>query len=420
MLRFQYGQNDAIEAVARNRASLFTGLVLVLLTGIPRNYDQTWLLESPFWLVGPLIFSFFSGSFLFLILYFGFIRRHLEAPKPKQAQWRCFISLFWMTAPVAWLYAIPVERFMTSYHAAQANLALLAIVSLWRVLLMARIISVMQKTPFLRALGWVLVPACLEVLLVVILTALFGGDFSRQIMAAMSGMRNAPEKVLMTAALNNVFTTALILLPIVLILLAVFRFRKTVPPFPEAGEGQMPVRTLCLLAAIWIAIAVPAQIEQYRFVTHAKLIETGKYRQSVDYLSHYTRKDFPASRRIEPNPYEYQVWEQLPNIMAVLQPSDPEWIRRLYLEHMDVMFSHYGLECGPSELVQMFAALERLPEGKDWIERNYSELSKINMAMMVRMGNEPDRKSTPAAQQLTNVLQRLGVDLSTLKQPEHP
>jgi len=249
MMRFQFGQADAIETVARNRASFFTGLVLVLLTSIPRNYDQAYFMESPFWLVGPLIFSFFSGSFLFLILYFGYIRRHLEASKTilKKAQWRCFMSLFWMTAPVAWLYAIPVERFMTSYPAAKANLTLLAIVSLWRVLLMARIISVMQKMKFVRALGWVLVPACFEVLLVAVLSTIFSGDFSRQIMASMSGMRNAPEKELMMSALGNIFMTALILLPIVAILLALRRFRETVRPFPEVGPGQLPVRMLCVL-----------------------------------------------------------------------------------------------------------------------------------------------------------------------------
>jgi len=422
MTRFQLGQSEAIEAVAGNRTSLFTGLVLVLLTAIPRNYDQTYFLESPFWLAGPLIFSFFSGSFLFLILYYGFIRRHLEARKiiSNKAQWRCFMSLFWMTAPIAWLYAIPVERFLGSYQAAEANLTLLALVSLWRVLLMARIISVMQKIKFVRALGWVLVPACLEVLLVVVLGAIFSGDLGRQIMADMSGMRNAPEKILLAAAQNDVSMAAALLLPVVLILLRVFRIRETVRPFPEASPGRFPARTLCVLAAIWIAIAIPAQLEQYRFVTHAKLIETGQYRQSVDYLSHYTRKDFPASRRIEPDPYDYQVWKELPEIMAVLQPSDPEWIRRLYLEHMEVMFSHRWLDCGPAALVQMFAALERLPGGKDWIERNRSELSKIKGAIATHWVDAENPKPAPEAQQLTNVLRRLGVDLTKIPETGNP
>jgi len=33
--------------------------------------------------------------------------------------------------------------------------------------------------------------------------------------------------------------------------------------------------------------------------------------------------------------------------MASLQPMDPEWIRRLYLDDMEVLFSHYWLMCKP-------------------------------------------------------------------------
>src|SRR5436190_1804978 len=126
MLGFQFGGKAAIEAVARSRSALPTGIALVLLTGIARNYDQKFILESPLWLIGPLIFSFFSGTFLFAIVYWGFSRRHLGAAGtlPSSGQWRRFMALFWMTAPVAWLYAIPVERFLSSYRAAQANLTL--------------------------------------------------------------------------------------------------------------------------------------------------------------------------------------------------------------------------------------------------------------------------------------------------------
>jgi hypothetical protein len=423
MLRFQFGQRDAIETVARSRAALSTGLALVLLTAIPRNYDQSFFLESPLWLFGPPIFSAFSGTFLFLILYHGFIRRHLEAPQTisKAAQWRSFMSLFWMTAPVAWLYAIPVERFLNSYHAAQANLTLLAIVSLWRVLLMARVSSVLLKIKFLRALGWVLVPACLEVLLVVVGSVVFGGRASQQIMAGMAGMRNAPEENLIALALGNVFTGALVVLPAVVGLLAARRFSAGVQPFPKPAAAPLPVWPLLALAAAWIAIAALPQLEQYHFVTHAQLVEAAKYRESVDYLAQYARKDFPASRRMEPNPYEYQVWEQLPEIMATLKPSDPEWIRRLYLDHMEVMFSHYYLHSSFAGQVQMLAALERLPEGKAWIERNRSQLSKLDLADRHHgTDGTPDPATTLALQQLRDSLQRLGVDPKSLDQSGNP
>src|SRR5262249_13168363 len=83
VLRFVFGNADAIRAVSRNRAALWTSIVLVLLTGVARNYDQTFFLESPMWLIGPLVFSFFSGSFLYVILIRGFARRHFPEENRK-------------------------------------------------------------------------------------------------------------------------------------------------------------------------------------------------------------------------------------------------------------------------------------------------------------------------------------------------
>jgi len=153
------------------------------------------------WLLGPLAFSFFSGSFLYAILIRGFARRHFSKERRNERQWITFMALFWMTAPVAWLYAIPVERFLDPYRAAQGNIALLAIVSLWRVLLMSRVLSVLFEIHFVRALGWVLLAAVLEV----IVGALFGGSFSRRILAGMAGMRNAPEDALFGSVLGFVW-----------------------------------------------------------------------------------------------------------------------------------------------------------------------------------------------------------------------
>src|SRR5207245_4538618 len=99
----------------------------------------------------------------------------------NEKQWATFMAAFWMTAPIAWLYAIPVERFLDSYHAAQANIALLSIVSLWRVLLMSRVLAVLFEIHFLRALGWVLFAAPLEVIVVVFFGAFFSGSFSKHI-----------------------------------------------------------------------------------------------------------------------------------------------------------------------------------------------------------------------------------------------
>lgn len=73
LLLFQIGRAGAIRSVAGARYLLHVGIALVLITSVPRNYDQTYIGEVPWWPVLPLLFSFFSGSFLFWVVNRGFI-----------------------------------------------------------------------------------------------------------------------------------------------------------------------------------------------------------------------------------------------------------------------------------------------------------------------------------------------------------
>ena len=110
LLYYQFGNAEAIRRVAGNRYLVAVGAALVLITSVPRNYDQTYIGEVPWWPVIPLLFSFVSGSFLFWVLNRGFIKD--AEGEPARSKYWMFLGLFWMTAPVAWLYGIPVERFM--------------------------------------------------------------------------------------------------------------------------------------------------------------------------------------------------------------------------------------------------------------------------------------------------------------------
>src|SRR5215471_20886847 len=197
-LWYLFGQRRAILELATWRQGIWAGLILVVLTGVARNYDQEFILENPLkWLLGSLLFSIVSGSWLYVVLYGWFARREMkyaEAGKPGYwSGWRLFMGLFWLTAPAAWLYAIPVERFADSLTAAKLNLALLAVVSLWRVLLMARVMQVVTAVSFWLALVWVLLASAVEVCVVFF----FGGGFAKAIMSAMGGLRNSPEEDLL-------------------------------------------------------------------------------------------------------------------------------------------------------------------------------------------------------------------------------
>lgn len=410
ILGFVTGNASAIREAACNRASLWTGVVLVLLTGIARNYDQNFVLESPLWLIGPLAFSLFSGSFLYAILIRGFARRHMPEESQNESRWATFMALFWLTAPVAWLYAIPVEHFLNSYQAAQANIALLAIVSVWRVLLMSRVISVLLEIPFRRAMGWVLVGAALEVIVVVFLGLFFGGGFSRRILAGMSGMRNAPEENLLSSVLGFVWTWSWAVLILTAIVLAAKRFQGEARPLPKLAPGRLPWILLGSLTVVWIAIAIGPQREQQHFVTHETLVSKSAYAEALAYLERYQQSDFPPGRRLEPNPYEYRVWEHLPPTIALLKPDTTPWIRQVYLSHLTATLSHhYSGYDSLTNVAAMVMAIEQLPEGRDWLQTNQTALARQGLGRWHAREDSTNLVELAARTNILETLSRMGM-----------
>lgn len=408
--RFLFGSASAIKEVARNGAALWTGIALVLLTGIARNYDQSYFLATPMWLIGPLAFSFFSGSFLYGVLIRGLARQHLPEERRNESQWTTFMAVFWMTAPVAWLYAIPVERFLDSYQAAQANIALLGIVSLWRVLLMSRILAVLVEIPFLRAAGWVLIAASLEVITVLFLGLFFSGEFSRRILAGMAGMRNAPEETLLSAVLGNVWVGAWVVLFVSAVALALHPFEGSIRPLPKAAGGKAPWFSLLALSLLWTGIAIRPQKEQRRFVTHAALVEKADYQDALEYLAQHAPSDFPPGRRLEPNPYEYRVWRDLPPTIAQLTPETATWIRQLYLRHLAATLSHrYSGYHSLTNVAPMLSALERLPESKEWLSTNQVALARVGLGLRHGSSESVDTAELIARTNILSALSRMGM-----------
>ena len=164
-MEIQRVRRSAIEEVARSKAAFVTGVLLVLITTIPRNYDQLAISEQPLrWIFGPLVFSAGSGTFLFVFVYLLRTALKTKGGKAEKIQgttgsWIGFMGLFWMTAPVAWLYAIPVEQWMSLEAAARFNIALLAVVAFWRVALMVRVLNLVTGAGWFRCLVVVLLPS---------------------------------------------------------------------------------------------------------------------------------------------------------------------------------------------------------------------------------------------------------------------
>ena len=167
---FQYltGKREAILRIANTPSAIWLGMLFVMSAAFAREYDAEDLRSDPWYLAVPLVASLVT-SFLLYVLVYGLSLVRLPEKRPFWTGYRSFLSLYWMTAPLAWLYAIPVERFLSASGATSANLWLLAIVSIWRVLLITRVVMVLFGAS-LAAIWTVMLFADTVVLAILMLT----------------------------------------------------------------------------------------------------------------------------------------------------------------------------------------------------------------------------------------------------------
>lgn len=149
------GNRSAILAFAQNPRTVWLGLILVFSAGFAREYDHEDLLRQPWHLLVPLMASLLTSFLLFCLIHVLAIHRGAETAGFRKG-YRTFLGLYWMSAPLAWVYAIPVERFLPPEGAVFANMVLLAFVSFWRVVLIVRVIVVVYLAKTLTVLPVVL------------------------------------------------------------------------------------------------------------------------------------------------------------------------------------------------------------------------------------------------------------------------
>jgi hypothetical protein len=137
-LRFLAFQNAPIAAEDRGRF-IKAALVCTWIAGIGRYWDHP---EAFWWQyagLGSVAYVFVLAALLWLV----------GLPlAPRSWSYRNVLLFVAMTSPLAWLYAVPVERFMELQSAARANVWFLAVVAVWRVALLLRHVAITS------ALGW--------------------------------------------------------------------------------------------------------------------------------------------------------------------------------------------------------------------------------------------------------------------------
>lgn len=202
------------------------GLVLAWIAGIGRYWDHPTAGLAQQSGVGSVAYVFALSALLWLML------RPLGAHRRSYAALAAMVGL---TSPLAWVYALPVERWTSVDTAIPLNLAFLAVVALWRVALFVRYLRVgcgLSRPGVL---------VCAALPLSVIVTALTMLNLEHAVLDLMGGLRReAPAERVIDETYRTVVTITILswwtLLPLLLGYSALaWHARQPQPPQRESS-----------------------------------------------------------------------------------------------------------------------------------------------------------------------------------------
>lgn len=331
VFRFLIGDRNAILRIAATPWALLVGAVLVMSAGIARNYDHLDLLHDWEWIYGPFAASVVTSLFVFIWVHSGI---GLHAVRTARSDYLTFLSLVWLTAPCAWLYGIPVERFTDIYTATQWNIGFLVAVSLWRVFLMVRAVRVLSGAPWPRVTLLILAPASIEMF--------FGSTVkSMSLVGVMGGVRLPPHNRLLLEASH--MTTALSFWVCILSIVGLFLFRGKATNALSRLKARFPVKAAILAAAcfgVWILAAFPGYKQVHNRQVLRSLIRQQRYAEAVAFASIRQREDFSTIHYLPPAPDEYQYSFPI-ECLDHLKPDSPVWLREEWTANAIEFFKAY-------------------------------------------------------------------------------
>lgn len=322
ILRFLCGSREAILQIAGCRQATWVGMVLAVLAGFAREYDQESVLHTPWYFLIPLAVSCGLTVLLYLVCW-------------SSTDWKGFMPLLrcvWFCSPMVLLYAIPVERLSDPLVATRSNLCFLGIVSMWRVCLASRVVSVLLQVGFLRAFLQVMFLADSMVAVAMI-------NFPIPLLQVMGGIQYSPVEEVVVSVAKDALFLSILSWPVWLILYCISCF--TIPAAammncPECLVNRSVwgvVGALAGLALVGLWIAQPEQQERYRV---EQLVEMNQYNEAIQFMSLQPRDAFPALW--EPPP---SIWRrpetQLFSLLEAVhhhQPPASQWVQDVYIDKL--------------------------------------------------------------------------------------
>ena len=366
LLLYLIGDRRAILDLAADRRALWAGLLFVLSAGLARDYDGEDLLREPWHLLIPVGASL-AASFLLFLAACGSLFLRREGRPPFLTAYRSFLTLFWMTAPLAWLYAVPYERFLSPGGATSANLWTLALVAAWRVALMVRVVSVLTGRGVGPSVFLVMAFADAAALTAVYL-------MPKPVIGFMGGVRLTEAERAVGGTTVLVMFLGILSAPLWLIggLIAFCTGRPTwqVPASStgseRSGRGVWALAVASL--AVWIPILPFTQAEQ-RLRTRVEAdLRGGRVAEGLAVMSAHDPADFPP--QWEPPP-RVGYGETSPDVLEVMDVLSAEgcapWVRACYVDKLrrsiDRALAFIYHPRRGAELARLVRVLQRIPEG---------------------------------------------------------
>jgi len=380
VVAYLFGKRSAIERIATCPQAVLLGLAFVISAGFAREYDGEDLLHEPWHLALPLAASLTTSLVLYCLLH-GAASQHASSRVAFLPTYRRFLALYWMTAPLAWIYAIPVERMTDPGQATRFNLGFLALVSLWRVLLITRSSAVLFGASFWSMFFPVMLFADTLASLIVWFTPL-------PVFNIMGGIRlSESEAVILDTAFTVRFFGA-VTWPFWLIGSWVVASRKRNWE-PLQGHGEPISRPVWLLAAlsvlIWSVVLPYTQPAQRLRWTVENDLAGGRIQNAVEVMSSHPRDAFPPHWDPPPWPGYGQDDPRLIDVLEAITdtPSTAEWVRSLYvqkfLQQTDAEFLTFHIfdSMEDDEFGRYLAILEQTPETHEFVRKNKEILANL-------------------------------------------
>jgi hypothetical protein len=358
------GSRQAILTIARSKQALWIALLFVLSAGFAREYDQEDLSRNPAVLLLPLVASFLAATVLFVCVVMARMLALGDGGLSLSDYYAPFLGLFWMTAPLAWLYAVPHEQFLPPVGSTTANLITLGLVSLWRVLLMIRVTHVLFGLPLARAFFLVMLFANV--------IAYIGLSFiAISLVGVMGGIRSlSPSEQLVQGVTRWILGASCFTLPLWLGEFVVSLCVEVPgPPEPLDGrEGSSPRSSFLwglagLSLLVWIGILPLAQPRLKRAEDVKDLYYSNQVGEAMDILSRYSPEDFPPYWGPPPEKPEWVDTRFFSALEHIASHETSPWVRELYLQKATSLVQYSVPWYEPKYGRELFDLLKRIPGG---------------------------------------------------------